>query len=137
MAHPGKPEAKRQFPQALLESFGIIGEACRRVDINYETYYDWCRKDPEFKAACEKAREDGSYAGADFVEKSLYKKILEGDTPCTIFYAKTKLRHRGYKETTTTNLTLDFNKINLASLNDEQLTRLIEDNTVKEIEDQS
>jgi len=137
MANHLKLEAKKGLPQALIESFGILGEACRKVGCSYEAYYNWCRADPEYKAACEKAKMEGELSGADFVENSLYKKILEGDTTCTIFYAKTKLRHRGYKETTTTNLTPDFNKINLASLNDEQLTRLIEDNTVKEIEDQS
>ena len=134
MANPGKPEAKKAFPQALEDAFGIIGEACRKVDINYETYYDWCRKDPDFKDACLKARERGEQRGGDLVEKSLYKKIIEGDTTCLIFYAKTKLRGRGYAERqdSHTHHTYEFGKLNLKSLTEEQIDRLIEDNRPKE-----
>jgi hypothetical protein len=34
----------------------------------------------------------------DKVEDMLMRKIMEGDTAATIFYCKTKLKHRGYQE---------------------------------------
>jgi len=100
MSNPGKPNAIKKIPEALKESFGIITEACRKVGVSTETYYDWCKRFPEFKEQCAHAREIGESVGADFVENSLYRKIIEGDTACTLFYAKTKLKSRGYQERT-------------------------------------
>ena len=98
MANTAKHEAKKDFPKYLEENFGIIGEACRKADVGYDWYYKNTAKDPIFKAQCEEARRLGEMRGGDFVEKSLYNKIVEGDTTCTIFYSKTKLKNRGYNE---------------------------------------
>jgi len=116
MSNPGKPDAIKKIPEALKESFGIVTEACRKIGVSTETYYDWCKRFPEFKAECIRARELGEQRGGDFVENSLYKKITEGDTSCTIFYAKTKLKNRGYQERIVTHNTFD-----LGDLSDDEL----------------
>lgn len=98
MSNIAKSQAKKDFPQYLEENFGIIGEACRKADVCYKWYYNHIGKDPVFRQQCEEARRLGEMRGGDFVEKSLYNKIVEGDTTCTIFYSKTKLKNRGYNE---------------------------------------
>lgn len=132
MANHLKLEAKKAFPQYLEESFGIVAEACRKADVSYHWYYENCGKDPEFKAACDEAKRIGELSGGDVVENSLYKKIMEGDTTCTIFYAKTKLRQRGYGERIEHNTRIDFGSLNLKSLTAEQITSLIKDNAESE-----
>ena len=131
MANPGKPDAIKKLPEALKESFGIITEACRKVGVSTETYYDWCKRYPDFKAECARARELGEQRGGDFVENSLYRKITEGDTACTLFYAKTKLKNRGYQERI-----VNHNTYDLGDLSDDELD-MIESSIGRAIKDQS
>lgn len=129
MANPGKQHIIKKLPEALENSFGIITEACRKIGINPDTYYDWCKKDPEFKAACVRARELGEQKGGDFAENALYRKIADGDTACIIYYNKSKNKNRGYQERIVTHTTFD-----LGELSDDELD-LIESSLGRPLKD--
>ena len=58
------------------------------------TYYTWYEKDPEFRQQVDDIKEEA----IDYVESQLFKQIKEGGAAQTIFYLKTKARHRGYIE---------------------------------------
>lgn len=88
-------EAKKAtFIKTLTESFGNISKACKAVGISRRTYYNWVEKDKEFKDEVENI---GEFI-IDEVENHLFKQIKEGNTAATIFYLKTKGKHRGYIE---------------------------------------
>lgn len=85
---------KRAFLEAYKKSLGNITLACENVGIDRGTYYNWIERDEAFRAEVEAANE----VSIDFVENSLMKQIKEGNTTATIFYLKTKGKHRGYVE---------------------------------------
>jgi hypothetical protein len=85
---------KKALVEALEASLGVVTTACKKVGIDRRDYYRWMEEDPEFK---EKVEKIGDIA-FDFVESALYKQIQEGNTASTIFWLKTKARHRGYSE---------------------------------------
>lgn len=51
-------------------------------------------KDPKFKQAVN----DVGEVAVDFVESQLFQLIRDGNPASTIYYMKTKGRHRGYAE---------------------------------------
>lgn len=125
MSNPPKLAAKKDFPGALEEAFGIISSACRLVGICRETYRKWYNDDPEFKRLCDEAKKNGEELGLDTAERSLYNNIKDGKEASTFFYLKTRGKHRGYiekapEEINNTNLNID-----LSTLTDEQLERLL------------
>lgn len=85
---------KHTFIQALKESFGNITKACESVGISRGCYYKWLDSDEEFK---ESSLNIDEYV-VDMVENELLKQIRDGSTAGTIFYLKTKGKHRGYVE---------------------------------------
>ena len=103
---------KKAMLGALKKTLGRVTEACEKVDIARSTHYLWMNSDPEYKEAVQAIDE----AAIDFVEGKLFelidganKEVLTGDggttiikdTPnptATIFYLKTKAKHRGYVE---------------------------------------
>ena len=85
---------KAEVLVALEKSAGIVATACKAVNISRFTFYDWMKKDAEFAEKVEDIME----AQKDFVEAQILKKIKEGDSTMTIFYAKTKMKDRGYVE---------------------------------------
>lgn len=88
-------DAKRKtFYEVLLKNFGNVTKACEHVGIARKTYYEWLKVDQEFKEACDGIGE----VNLDFVEDALYKLIRKGDKAATIFYLKTKGKHRGFVE---------------------------------------
>jgi len=80
--------------KALEASMGIVTMACKKCEISRRTYYNWLDNDPEFK----KEVESISDVALDFAEAALHKQINEGIPTSTIFYLKTKGKHRGYIE---------------------------------------
>lgn len=80
---------------ALEKTLGVVAQACQTAGISRQTFYRWMKEDPDFKT---KVQEVGEYA-VDFVESQLFKQIQGGNTTATIFYLKTKGKHRGYVET--------------------------------------
>lgn len=85
---------KKQMITALESTLGIVTGACKKVGIARQTHYRWLEEDAEYK----KQVESISDICLDFAESQLHQQIMEGNTPATIFYLKTKGKRRGYIE---------------------------------------
>jgi len=85
---------KREILEALEKSLGIVTTACKQVGINRDTYYEWLKKDKEFK----KKVKDLENVALDFAESQLHKQIAKGNPLSTMFYLKCKGKKRGYIE---------------------------------------
>lgn len=85
---------KREILEALEKSLGIVTTACKQVGINRDTYYEWLKKDKEFK----KKVKDLENVALDFAESQLHKQIAKGNPLSTMFYLKCKAKKRGYIE---------------------------------------
>ncbi len=83
-----------QFLDMLRIAKGNIGEACRTMKLGRDMYLRWLNDDRDFRFQVMVLMEEIG----DFVEDQLMRRIQEGDTQATIFYCKTKLKHRGYQE---------------------------------------
>ena len=88
--------SKKALIEALEKSLGVVTTACKRVGVGRTTYYDWYNNDKEFKARVD----DLQNVALDFAESQLHRQIAENNTSATIFYLKTKGKHRGYVERT-------------------------------------
>ena len=75
---------------------GNLAAIARHLGVSREAIYKVVRTSPTLQGALTEARETMD----DMVESVLYKKVLEGSTPELLFYARTRLRHRGYTEHT-------------------------------------
>ncbi len=87
---------KKAMLAALTKTFGIVTTACKIVQIERSTHYDWLKSDPKY---AEEVKELDNVS-FDFVESKLYKNIDKCDTASIIFFLKTKGRKRGYFEDT-------------------------------------
>tara|TARA_R110000765_G_scaffold231124_2_gene334493 strand:- start:666 stop:1049 length:384 start_codon:yes stop_codon:yes gene_type:complete len=87
---------KKQMVEALEKSLGIVTSACKNVGIARETHYKWLRVDIKYKEEVESI--EG--IALDFAESQLHQQIKRGEVSSTIFYLKTKGKHRGYIEKT-------------------------------------
>lgn len=85
---------KKELIAAMESCHGIVSDACKTVKVSRVTYYDYYKKDPEFK----KAIDEIENTVLDFVEGKLFKLIDKGDVASTLFYLKTKGKGRGYIE---------------------------------------
>lgn len=85
---------KKAFIEAYRKHWGVISHASREVGIDRSTFANWKKSDPEFKAAIE----DVEFEQIDNAEAALFDLIKQRDVASTIFYLKTKGRHRGYTE---------------------------------------
>ena len=87
-------DIKKQFPIVLEQHLGNITRTCSKLGVSRNWFYDMCKNDAEFKQLCDDVNE----VVIDFVEDHLYKQI-EADVPTsTIFFLKTRAKHRGYIE---------------------------------------
>lgn len=104
-------KAKADFLEIYKNNMCIVATSCKCANISRVTYYQWRKEDAEFAAACDDIEE----LQKDMAEASILKQIKEGNTTMTIFYAKTKMRDRGYGEKQDINLhtpeELDFSKL--------------------------
>jgi len=85
---------KKALIDLLTNNLNNISGACETLGVSRDTYYKWKKSDPEFKEAAENVIE----TILDFAEHSLLKQIEVGNTAATIFFLKTKGKHRGYVE---------------------------------------
>lgn len=85
---------KQAVLEALNKSSGIVASACKAAGISRFTFYKWLKDDKEFAEKVEDVQE----LQKDFAEALILKKMKEGDTTMIIFYAKTKMKDRGYSE---------------------------------------
>lgn len=90
---------KELFIDTLIKTFGNITQTAQMVGVVRQTYYDWLKHDPEFKAAIDNiTNADYLEAKKDFIEASLMKLIVKGNPAAVIFAAKTICKDRGYIE---------------------------------------
>lgn len=87
-------QKKKQMLDALRQTLGIVTAASEKTGIPRMTHYYWMTNDPEYKAAVD----DLSEVAVDFAESSLFQQIRNQEASATIFFLKTKARHRGYIE---------------------------------------
>ena len=85
---------KKAILEALRGTMKNVTQACEKVGIARKVFYQWMKEDPDFKEAVDNMDE----IILDFVESSLFSQIREKNTTATIFYLKTKGKHRGYIE---------------------------------------
>lgn len=85
---------KRAMIEALESCLGLVTHACKKVGISRETHYKWLRQDEKYRLACESVGE----IVIDMAESSLYKQINQGNAAATIFFLKTRGKHRGYEQ---------------------------------------
>ncbi len=99
---------------ALQNQLGIVTAASRAANINRDTHYEWMKADQEYAKAVKRLTE----AALDFAESKLFELIkgvsirvpnpvpgqpaviytVPPNVAATIFYLKTKGKHRGYIE---------------------------------------
>jgi len=93
--NPTSPtDKKKALLEALEKSLGVITQACKMAGVHRSTHYEWMKSDAEYKAAVDELSE----VALDFAESKLHKLIDQGNPAATIFYLKTKGKHRGYVE---------------------------------------
>lgn len=85
---------KFRMLEALRHSLGIVTPAAEMAGINRVTHYRWMKDDPEY-AKMVRDIEDIQF---DFVETKLLENVKAGNVVAQIFYAKTKMKSRGYVE---------------------------------------
>lgn len=83
---------KKKLLIALNASFGVVTTACTKAGCCRETYRIYYNNDPKFKEAVDELRA----VADDFAETQLFQNIKDGDIATCIYYAKTRLKHRGY-----------------------------------------
>lgn len=96
---------------ALEKTLGVVTKACKVMDLNRSTFYNWYNSDKVFAAQVDSI---GDIA-IDFVESKLFEQIDEGNVTASIFYLKTKGKKRGYIERIENDVTLN-GKLNIAPI---------------------
>lgn len=96
--HETREELKLAFFDALKDKHGFVTYACDQIGISFQTYCNWCQKDPEFKEAAAQAIKAERERFTDIAEAALVNNIRDGKETSTIFYLKTQARNRGYVE---------------------------------------
>ena len=83
---------KTRMLEALEKNRGLVLLSCEDIGIARATHYNWVNDDEEYAESVYCILEKTG----DLVESQILKKIKDGDTATIIFYAKTKLKNRGY-----------------------------------------
>ena len=84
----------KQVISAIEGSGGIKTIIAQTLDCSRNTVDEYLRRYP----SAQKAYEDECEKTGDVVESQILKKCKEGDTTMLIFFAKTRLKNRGYSE---------------------------------------
>jgi hypothetical protein len=122
-ARHGKRVRQWLFLHAYVVSNFNASEACRRVNVSYNTLEEWCRTEPEFERLVTR---EMHRAKQDFVEAALLGKVAAGDPTCIVHASKTLNASRGYgvqkDRTTNVNAGVTLNQttvnVDLKDLND-------------------
>lgn len=115
----GIKKNKEILLEALEKSLGIVSTACELANISRKTFYNYSTDDPVFKAEVD----DIQNVTLDFVESQLLKNIKNGGSAETIFYLKTKGKHRGYIERTEN---VNVEKTSFSDKTDEELQGMLD-----------
>lgn len=85
LADAGREARQHLFLYALVNSNFSRTDACRAVNISFQTLKAWIEGDPDFAALV-----DGIHqCKKDFFENALFRRVDEGDPACTIFANRT------------------------------------------------
>jgi hypothetical protein len=112
---------KKKFLECLESCLGVVSVACKKSKVGRSTVYEWFDEDKNFEKEFKYIRDELS---VDFAESSLYQQIESNNTTATIFYLKTRGRHRGYTEVieqkieTTDMHQVDYSKLSAKELKD-------------------
>jgi hypothetical protein len=117
-----KKKNKELLLKSLQENLGILASALKVANMNRNTFSKYYEEDLIFRNLVDEIREEA----VDYVEGQLFRQIKNGGASQTIFYLKTKGKHRGYIEQNDTNMTIDAVKIKYIIPKDDNL---IETNT--------
>ena len=94
-APPKKKEATaKRIIKAIYDAHGLITIAAEKAGVDRRTVHRYIKNTPEVATAVEDAQEK-LY---DTAESKLFEKIIAGDMTAIIFFAKTRMKHRGYIE---------------------------------------
>jgi hypothetical protein len=80
--------------EALREADGNMAQVARRFGCHRGAVWQHVDKDPELRELTDELTE----TFIDEAESQLYNHIRAGNVVATIFFLKTKARHRGYSE---------------------------------------
>lgn len=98
MKQQERENLKKKLVSEIVRTKGFKTIACTNLGVNPRTFRQWVTDDAEFRQA---VRDAVSIAGEnrdDTAEKKLFDLVSAGDTTAVIFYAKTRLKDRGYSE---------------------------------------
>lgn len=87
-------QRKKGMLEAMRKTLGNVSQSVKMVGISRQTYYRWIENDRKFAEQVEEVTEY-TY---DFVESKIMKQIQENNVTMIIFFAKTKMKSRGYIE---------------------------------------
>jgi hypothetical protein len=90
----GTIQKKAAMLEALKHSLGIVTPALQMANVGRATHYRWLKEDPGYKAEVLAVNE----MCFDFVETKLLENVKSGNVVAQIFYAKTKMKARGFVE---------------------------------------
>lgn len=93
-----KEELKKRFVAEVISCRGFKTVACANLHIDPRTFQRWQAEDADFRRAVADAVQLARDFRDDRAEQELFKKVEGGDTTAVIFYAKTRLKNRGYSE---------------------------------------
>jgi hypothetical protein len=96
---------QERFLKAYVSNSCNVSKACGAAKVARSTYYEWLNKSDTFRQKREEA-EEGLY---DHVEGALLKQINDGNITAIIFFAKTKMKDRGYVERSIVDNNMKYN----------------------------
>lgn len=102
----GVKEEQEKFLEVYKKQALNITNACEAAGISRQTFYNWLEEHPKFAVKINNAQESFK----DWVESKIVRAINNDDKQVLMFYAKTKLKDRGYierVETLNKNISLD------------------------------
>jgi hypothetical protein len=88
------PEKQKTFALVYRENSCHITKACEAVGIMRCTFYDWIKKNKNFKTVIQEINE----SDLDFAESILKKLVREERWDAVKFYLERMGKHRGYVE---------------------------------------
>lgn len=86
---------KKLMLEALKKTLGVVTAASDMSGVSSSTHYRYLADDQDYKDEVFEIKE----RCIDFAETSLLTQIREKNTAATIFFLKTRAKHRGYVET--------------------------------------
>jgi hypothetical protein len=81
MKHKGIQLKKEKLLEALEQTLGVVTTACKKANIDRQSYYRWINTDRDFRLAVEEI----DNVALDFAESQLHKQIKKESTAATIF----------------------------------------------------